>query len=68
MNVKIVNCPRCARPVPWTPASKFRPFCSQRCKTNDLGAWASEQYRVPGEPLPDNLPPAGADGDDGDDD
>ena len=28
---------------------KWRPFCSARCKTIDLGAWASERYRVPAE-------------------
>jgi endogenous inhibitor of DNA gyrase (YacG/DUF329 family) len=28
-------------------ASTHRPFCSERCKTNDLGAWAAERYRVP---------------------
>jgi uncharacterized protein len=33
--------------VEWTAAAKFRPFCSERCKTLDLGAWASEAYRVP---------------------
>jgi endogenous inhibitor of DNA gyrase (YacG/DUF329 family) len=53
MKPKIVSCPVCKKPVEWTPASKFRPFCSKRCKTNDLGAWASEQYRVAGEPLID---------------
>jgi hypothetical protein len=53
MKPRIVNCPRCKKPVEWTPAAKFRPFCSKRCKTNDLGAWASEQYRVAGEPLID---------------
>ena len=26
----------------------FAPFCSARCKTNDLGAWAAEKYRVSG--------------------
>jgi endogenous inhibitor of DNA gyrase (YacG/DUF329 family) len=26
--------------------SPFRPFCSERCKMIDLGAWASEEYRV----------------------
>ena len=30
-----------------TPASVWRPFCSERCKMIDLGAWASERYRVP---------------------
>ena len=43
----IVACPRCKKPVEWTPASRFRPFCSERCKFMDLGAWASESYRVP---------------------
>lgn len=26
----------------------YRPFCSERCKQIDLGAWADEQYKVPG--------------------
>ena len=49
----------------WTPASKYRPFCSERCKTRDLGAWASEEYRIGGGPPEDdpetqnrNEPPA----------
>ena len=33
--------------MPFTPASKWRPFCSERCKNIDLGDWASERYRVP---------------------
>jgi endogenous inhibitor of DNA gyrase (YacG/DUF329 family) len=32
--------------VLWGTESPFRPFCSERCKMIDLGAWASEQYRV----------------------
>ena len=28
-------------------ASRWRPFCSERCRTIDLGAWAAEAYRVP---------------------
>jgi len=47
---KIVNCPRCGRPVEWTPEALFRPFCSERCKLIDLGAWATESYRVPVDP------------------
>jgi endogenous inhibitor of DNA gyrase (YacG/DUF329 family) len=42
-----VKCPQCGTPVPWTPESKWRPFCSERCKLIDLGAWASERYRIP---------------------
>ena len=49
MKTRIVSCPVCKKAVEWTPASRYRPFCSERCKTGDLGAWATGQYRVPGE-------------------
>ncbi len=45
-SIRCVICPRCGAPVPWVPASAFRPFCSERCKSVDLGAWATERYRV----------------------
>ena len=44
---RLVTCPQCARPVEWAATSRWRPFCLQRCKTIDLGAWAAEAYRVP---------------------
>jgi hypothetical protein len=44
---RTVTCPQCGTPVPWTRAARWRPFCSERCKLIDLGAWASEAYRVP---------------------
>ena len=47
MNVKTVKCPTCGKPVPWVPENRYRPFCSERCKMIDLGAWANESYRVP---------------------
>ncbi|TAK72187.1 MAG: DNA gyrase inhibitor YacG [Betaproteobacteria bacterium] len=43
---RTVNCPRCGKPLRWGPESPFRPFCSERCKMIDLGAWANEEYRV----------------------
>jgi hypothetical protein len=46
--VRTVSCPSCGAAVEWTIANRFRPFCSERCKMLDLGAWANEQYRVPG--------------------
>jgi endogenous inhibitor of DNA gyrase (YacG/DUF329 family) len=46
-----VPCPTCNRPVEWSENSKWRPFCSERCKLIDLGAWASEQHAIPGEPV-----------------
>jgi endogenous inhibitor of DNA gyrase (YacG/DUF329 family) len=27
----------------------WRPFCSERCKLQDLARWAEGSYRVPGE-------------------
>ncbi|GAB3049605.1 DNA gyrase inhibitor YacG [Acinetobacter apis] len=30
----------------------FRPFCSDRCKLIDLGAWANEEYRLPTQDSP----------------
>jgi len=53
MPPRIVACPQCGAAVEWTAAATWRPFCSNRCKTIDLGAWASEAYRMPAEPLTD---------------
>jgi endogenous inhibitor of DNA gyrase (YacG/DUF329 family) len=47
-----VNCPTCARPVRWEPASTWRPFCSERCRLIDLGDWLDESHRIC-EPLYD---------------
>ena len=41
-------CPRCGTQAPFAPANPWRPFCSERCKLVDLGAWATESYRVAG--------------------
>jgi endogenous inhibitor of DNA gyrase (YacG/DUF329 family) len=46
-SARIVACPHCGKTVEWTAAAKWRPFCSERCKLIDLGAWATERYRVP---------------------
>lgn len=32
----------------------WRPFCSERCRDIDLGAWATERFRVPAAPPPDD--------------
>ena len=45
-----VDCPTCGAPVEWTAENKFRPFCSDRCKLIDLGAWASEEHNIPVAP------------------
>jgi endogenous inhibitor of DNA gyrase (YacG/DUF329 family) len=46
-NMRTVACPNCGEAVQWTAESRFRPFCSERCRLIDLGAWATESYRVP---------------------
>ena len=42
----IVTCPTCGNEVEWNDKSKWRPFCSERCKLIDLGAWADEEYSI----------------------
>lgn len=55
--MKPVSCPACQKSVAWNQANPFRPFCSERCKLIDLGEWADEGYKVPGEPADPNEPP-----------
>ena len=51
---KQVVCPGCGGPSIYAPSNPFRPFCSERCKNNDLGAWANEDFRLPAETQPDD--------------
>ena len=44
------KCPICKKPTE-KEANAFSPFCSERCKTIDLGAWLGEKYVVKGEEL-----------------
>jgi endogenous inhibitor of DNA gyrase (YacG/DUF329 family) len=44
-----VSCPTCGKTVEWTESSRWRPFCSERCKLIDLGEWMSEAHRIAGE-------------------
>lgn len=52
MAVQRVKCPTCQREIDWS-QSPFRPFCSERCRLIDLGAWLTERHAIPGEPAPD---------------
>jgi hypothetical protein len=45
-----IRCPICKDLTTWE-ENPYRPFCSERCKLIDLGAWASEFYRIPGESI-----------------
>ena len=50
-----VKCPTCGAPVEWHDKTPTRPFCSERCKLIDLGAWAAEEHAIPGDPALDEL-------------
>jgi endogenous inhibitor of DNA gyrase (YacG/DUF329 family) len=52
VSARTVPCPTCRRPVEWSPESPWRPFCSERCKLVDLGAWVSESRAIAGEEIP----------------
>jgi uncharacterized protein len=60
MSPVAVKCPTCGRELEWASAP-FRPFCSERCRLVDLGAWLSEQRAIPGDTasLPDEPQPGG---------
>lgn len=47
MTTAKVKCPICSKEVEWVEKNTYRPFCSERCKQIDLGAWAEEKYTVP---------------------
>jgi uncharacterized protein len=46
-----MRCPICKKEV--APGDPEFPFCSERCRTIDLGNWASEKYVIstPAHPL-----------------
>lgn len=51
---RLVTCPNCGGDSAYAPGNPYRPFCSERCKKIDMGAWASESFRVPAEAPPDD--------------
>lgn len=44
----IVKCPHCGKETEYR-GNEFRPFCSERCKLLDFGAWADGEYNIPSE-------------------
>jgi endogenous inhibitor of DNA gyrase (YacG/DUF329 family) len=47
---RIVPCPTCGGDSIYAADNPFRPFCSERCKNVDFGAWATESYRLAARP------------------
>ncbi len=43
-----VKCPQCGKETEFT-GNEFRPFCSERCKLLDFGAWADGEYGIAAE-------------------
>lgn len=52
--VRHVPCPACGHACLFALTNRWRPFCSPRCAGVDLGAWASENYRVVAPPQSDD--------------
>jgi endogenous inhibitor of DNA gyrase (YacG/DUF329 family) len=60
------KCPICEKAIPSATSgpdgckqmnARFFPFCSERCRLVDLGAWLDGDYRFPaGQPTLDELP------------
>jgi uncharacterized protein len=49
-----MRCPICEKTFA-APESTALPFCSERCRTIDLGRWLGETYGIPIEPDAESL-------------
>jgi endogenous inhibitor of DNA gyrase (YacG/DUF329 family) len=49
--IRIVPCPKCRKPAEYSQKNLFRPFCSRRCKSEDIIAWTTGDYIVPGQAI-----------------
>ena len=52
---KTVKCPSCKGPSIYASSNPYRPFCGERCKNHDFGAWASESFRMATQAPPDAM-------------
>lgn len=55
MKTLFVKCPTCKKMVKWEKENSFKPFCTERCKLIDLGAWASGKHSIAGEKVDASL-------------
>jgi hypothetical protein len=60
-DTRTVACPACGKLAVFAESNRWRPFCSERCRLTDLGAWATESYRIPAKPAEDEAPGAAED-------
>lgn len=54
-NTLHIQCPTCGKAQAWTTSNPWRPFCSERCRLIDFGAWANEEHSIPALPELDDL-------------
>ena len=45
--IRSVSCPNCKANSVFARSNPYRPFCSERCKSMDFGAWADESFKMP---------------------
>lgn len=57
-NLRQVRCPACGGNSVFAPVNPYRPFCSERCRQLDLGAWANEDFRLATDGPVDDLQPS----------
>ena len=48
VRMPLVKCPQCGKEIEFS-RNEFRPFCSERCKLLDFGAWADGDYGIAAE-------------------
>ena len=46
-----VKCPTCGRECEYSDKNPYRPFCCERCRLIDLGAWAEGKYSIKDKPM-----------------
>jgi endogenous inhibitor of DNA gyrase (YacG/DUF329 family) len=56
MTTARVRCPTCQRELVWSEQFPWRPFCSERCKMVDLGAWFAEARSIAADDTNDEFP------------
>jgi endogenous inhibitor of DNA gyrase (YacG/DUF329 family) len=49
----MARCPTCRAGVKPRDENEAYPFCSPRCRAQDLARWFMGTYRVPGRPAPE---------------
>ena len=51
----LVTCPGCGGESLYASSNPSRPFCSERCRNMDFGAWANESFRMAAKDTGDEL-------------